>query len=99
MKTNNTLHIYGQNFQHEPVEIGGSYAALHELAEAIIEALAMDDCTSGVFYVNDGEGYTISITVVPDGNLSQLRVPYSNPDCREPKKTPRLYPSQMKESK
>lgn len=76
--TDNTLHIYGQRFQHEPVGISGSYAALRELADAINKALIYGDCESETFYVNDGEGYTIAITVVPEEDLNQLRVPYFN---------------------
>jgi hypothetical protein len=74
--TDNTLHIYGQGFQHEPVGISGSHAALRELVDAINKALIYGDCESEAFYVNDGEGYTIAITVVPEEDLDQLRVPY-----------------------
>ena len=76
--TDNTLHIYGQRFQHEPVEISGSYAALREMADAIYKALIYGAYESETFYVNDGEGYTIAITVVPEDDLNQLRVPYSD---------------------
>ena len=77
MKTDNILHIYGQRFQHEPVGISGSYAALRELADAINNALMYNEIETETFYVNDGEGYTIAITVVSDEELSFLRVPYS----------------------
>ncbi len=96
MSKERTLHIYGQAFQHEPVEIGGSHSALRDLADAIYRALANGDCQSDVFYVNDGEGYLVHITVVPEERLSQLRVPYSDSNCCEFANSPQKYPSQTR---
>lgn len=99
MKTDRTLHIYGQRFPHDSVEIGGTYDALRELADAIDKALAKgrytSDHFSDHFYVNDDEGYTIKITVIHSGELGRLRVPYSDPDCREGQNSPQLYPSEI----
>lgn len=99
MKTDRTLHIYGQRFPHDSVEIGGTYDALRELADAIDKALAKgrytSDHFSDHFYVNDDEGYTIKITVIHSGELGRLRVPYSDPDCCEGQNSPQLYPSEI----
>lgn len=63
--TTPTLHVHPQPMWHGSAAIVGNGAALEALQRAIAVALSCGDATA-VVYAADGEGYSISVRLVPD---------------------------------
>ena len=72
----NTLHVYGQNCQHDEVIITGTKDALLRLAEA----LKLCAEKNVPFYVSsfaaDGEGFDLLISPATHAELAELAYPY-----------------------
>lgn len=73
---NNILHIYGQYEEHDDIEIAGDRQALIELRAAINTALETKNGESEP-YTNDGEGYTIHVTMLTSDEAEQIKTPYA----------------------
>jgi hypothetical protein len=72
------LHIYGQENNHDPVFIIGSRQDLSNLMTAINKALYFP--TKSEHYVSDGEGYSVFIIALdkPELNGEQIHLPYTD---------------------
>lgn len=73
---NNILHIYGQYEEHDDIEIAGDREALMGLKEAIDAALETKNGESEP-YTNDGEGYTIHVTMLTSDEAERIKTPYA----------------------
>lgn len=73
---NNILHIYGQYEENDDIEIAGDRQALIELRAAIDAALETKNGESEP-YTNDGEGYTIHVTMLTRDEAEQIKTPYA----------------------
>lgn len=73
---NNILHIYGQYEEHDDIEIVGDQQALMELRAAIDVALETKNGESEP-YTNDGEGYTIHVTMLTPDEAEHIKTPYA----------------------
>lgn len=74
------LHLFGQACWHDSVHIAGDRAGIEMLRDALTAAL---DDAQGVsmcadVFTNDGEGYNVSIHVLPKGEMDRLAVPYTD---------------------
>lgn len=73
---NNILHIYGQYEEHDDIDIAGDRQALIELRAAIDTALDTKNGES-VSYTNDGEDYTIHVTMLTPDEAEHIKTPYA----------------------
>lgn len=90
-----TLHIYGQEFQHAQVEIAGDPDSLRRLAETILDAVERGKSSSSPFYVTDGEGYSVDVYAFTPEQMSQLRLPYTDENARDFEGTTQLWPFEV----
>ncbi|ARJ37509.1 hypothetical protein SporoP8_00610 [Sporosarcina ureae] len=82
------LHIYGQPSWHGDAFIVGNRAALQRLRDTINQALQFGE-KKEVFFPEDEEGYSLYISCTDDSfDLSQLDLPYHDPDIFENRKPP-----------
>lgn len=90
-----TLHIYGQTAWHDDAFIVGTPAALRALA-AMITAMADYDgvVAEGVYFVNDGEGFSLRVACVNEFTAQRLAVPYTGEFAIETR-THALWPRQL----
>ena len=87
-----SLHIYGQQFWHNPVYIVGDHFALASLHSAITRALdnfkVADGKGQSEFSVEaaDGKGYFVHVQCVLDKKMKCLQTPYADPvrQARDP---------------
>lgn len=80
------LHLFGQIIWHDDAYIVGDRAGIEMLRDALTAAL---DDPQGVsmcadVFTNDGEGYGVSIHVLPAGEMDRLAVPYTDGLARAP---------------
>jgi hypothetical protein len=61
MSDPDTLHIYGQAFQHQPAAITGTSSALRRLRDAIDEALKNGTRPTLSMCTADGEEYEVAV--------------------------------------
>lgn len=82
------LHIYGQAFWHESIEIAGDEESLLRLAHAIMGAVNStgnggSDHNQADFFTNDGEGYDVNIYCLTPEEMNILRLPYTDEVARD----------------
>lgn len=80
------LHVYGQAAWHDDVYIVGNRQALLALKRAIEDALTGQKGVLNAM-TNDGEGYSVIVLNLPNGQGNQvwveLAVPYSEEMAKE----------------
>lgn len=89
------LHIYGQFMWHDDANIVGDREAITALRDALSAAL---DDRWGVsmardVFVNDGEGYTVTVNVVDDEPMQKMAGPYTDEMARSDGLWPHSLPS------
>src|SRR3546814_20944821 len=79
------LHCDGQNRWHYGADIAGDRSGIEMLREALTEALGAADGVSMAADVcaGDGEGYNVSVHVLPDAEFQRLAMPYTDEIARE----------------
>ena len=82
------LHVYGQEYWHDPVQIVGDLQALTALRDAIDQAIHDWEGKTGYLLTSDGEGYTIHVARVGNGvDFGLLLTPYSDPIAKDHRHT------------
>ncbi len=71
-----TLHIYGQERQHDTVTIQGTVEALIMLRNALNLAIDTDEYGECTTFTNDGEGYDVCIVVRKQKEMEEAELPY-----------------------
>src|SRR3546814_9713108 len=79
------LHLYGQHLWHDEAYIAGDRAGIEMLRDALNEALGAADGVSMAadVFAGDGEGYNVSVHVLPDAEFQRLAMPYTDEIARE----------------
>jgi hypothetical protein len=89
------LHLYAQFHWHDEAHIAGTRKGIEALRDALTAALVNPDgvaLASG--FVNDGEGYFITVHVVPFAEMERLATPYADRElCGDQKG--RMWPWQL----
>lgn len=80
----NWLHVYAQPHWHEPARIVGTPDALMALRRAIDKAIHAGSATEKGFFVCDGEGYEIAISMVSREALNAEPLPYTDEIANPP---------------
>lgn len=77
-----TLHIYAQAYEHHESYIVGTREELAKLRDSISNALnnksigrSSDSLTE--HFTSDGEGYDLTVKVIPNSIESKLELPYA----------------------
>jgi hypothetical protein len=89
-----TLHLYAQDFQHGQAEIAGDAESLKRLVEAILRAIEYGK-SNELFFVTDGEGYSVDIYCFTPEQMGRLRVPYTDKDAAEFQSSGQLWPYEV----
>ena len=94
----NFLHLYPQPFWHDEAYIVGNRKGLERLRDALNKALEDEgdvDVSVNVM-ANDGEGYSVHVVKVNDGEkINMLAVPYTDEISKE-RDAEALYPHALK---
>lgn len=75
MDNDRILHVYGPRMYHDDSFIVGTRESLTALRDVIDNALRKGQAT-GVFSVNDDEGYHLGVIRVEQHTLPELAAPY-----------------------
>lgn len=78
--SDDTLHIYAQQYQHQEAWVVGTKDGLTALRDALTVALAADAPISIPAFTNDGEGYKVIVWPMAEAKVQDLRTPYVDPD-------------------
>lgn len=78
-----TLHIYGQQYQHDDAYIAGTREALLQLQDTITLAMDSGQPEAVTAYVNDGEGFQLFIIPLSELDADKLTVPYTDEIARD----------------
>jgi hypothetical protein len=89
------LHVYAQDLSHDDAAIVGTRSGLAALRDALDAALAAaDGKTKAEVFVNDGEGYLLTVAVVSGEKMVEMAVPYTD-DCAREKRSGTVWPLQL----
>lgn len=77
-----TLHLYAQSCEHDDAYIVGTRAELAKLRDSIDAALNHKEMgrssdSLSEHFAADGEGYDLTVKVIPDSVKSNLMLPYA----------------------
>jgi len=73
------LHLYGQGGWHDDAHIVADRDGLVLLRDAINAALAADQGRVACqVFANDGEGYSVAVTVLPTAEMMGMALPYAD---------------------
>lgn len=86
-----TLHIYGQQWQHDDVLFIGTRDALESLGVLLTAAArTFGQAADGRnFMAADGEGYRARVIITSDATMSELPMPYTDDSAETPSDDPR----------
>lgn len=84
--THAILHIHAQPMEHDQATIRGTREALEALQKALNEALTASPSNGREVglsefktFTADGEGYTVKIEILPEGQMVEDPLPYTEP--------------------
>lgn len=79
-----TLHIYGQQAQHDPAHIVGTWHDLRSLRDTL-SGIVDDHATDAgaTFFVADGEGYSLTVRLETEAALEGYALPYTAESARD----------------
>ena len=80
-----TLHIFGQQFEHDDAHLFGTVESLISLRDAINNAIENGEGYAESF-CSDGEGFGINIFLCADDEINQLPLPYKEFECNPQEK-------------
>jgi hypothetical protein len=74
------LHTFIDPFPHGDTCIHGTQKSLKRLVSVINNAIQNGE-SEKIFYINDGEGYSLHVKIVKDSEIDKLDTPYICDRC------------------